>query len=351
MERVERLADRLVAAGEELGLQVAAYLHGKLVVDVQRGVAPDALIHSFSTGKGVASTVLHVLAERGVLDYDAAIADYWPEFGKPRATVRHLLTHSVGVPYMPAGVTVEEACDWDRICARIADLEPVWEPGTKMGYHGWTYGWIAGEVVRRATGRTISQVLREDVAGPLGVADELFFGVPEAALGRVVPLVEVDLRSKLDAFMPPDAPFWKVCPPALAPSAELANRADVLTADMPAVGTMSARAVARMYAALLGEVDGVRLISPERLAQVSGVALETTDQVFGNQATVGLGYFLGLEDLGGTPACFGMSGSGGSTAGADAATGFAWAFTHNRVGFMGTVAEAFVKEIRADLGL
>ncbi|MEU0487187.1 serine hydrolase domain-containing protein, partial [Streptosporangium sp. NPDC006013] len=140
-KRVQEAADRLVESGTERGLQVAVYRHGELVVDVVAGVAdpatgrpvtPDTPFYSASTGKGVTSTVVHVLVERGVLGYDTPIVELWPEFGahgKERATVRHALTHSTGVPGVPAGTTPEDLCDWDGMCAAIADAKPWWEPG------------------------------------------------------------------------------------------------------------------------------------------------------------------------------------------------------------------------------
>ena len=133
----------------------------------------------------------HVLAERGLFGYDTPVVELWPEFGahgKHAVTVRHVLTHSAGVPGIPLDTTPEDLCDWDKMCAAIADAELWWEPGTKVGYHAYTFGYIIGEIVRRVTGKPISQVLREDVAGPLGVADELYFGMPESEHGRLARL-------------------------------------------------------------------------------------------------------------------------------------------------------------------
>src|SRR5205814_1522641 len=141
--------------------------------------------------------------------------------------------------------------------------------------------------------RTISQVLREDVAGALGVADELYFGVPESALGRLARLEDAPGSADFLAGMPDDPPFLQRGPRATFPPAELGNRADVLLADIPAGGKMSARALARMYAALLGEVDGVRLLSPERLREASAVAFSGPDQVFGSPTSWALGYAPG----------------------------------------------------------
>jgi CubicO group peptidase (beta-lactamase class C family) len=270
-QQVQEAIDQLVESEAERGLQVAVYRHGHLVVDAVAGVAdpetgrpvmPDTPFFSYSIGKGVASTVVHVLAERGVIDYDTRIIELWPEFGahsKETATVRHALSQSAGVPGLPDGLTVEDLTDWEKMCAIIADSEPWWEPGTKIGYHAVTWGYIVGEIVRRATGKPISQVLREEVAGPLGVEGELFFAVPESEQPRLARLEEAEGNEEMFGELPEDSPIFKLGPDL---TAEHANRADVRGANIPAGGTVTARAVARMYAALLGEVDGVRLISP-----------------------------------------------------------------------------------------
>ncbi len=343
-QQVQEAIDRLVESGAERGLQVAVYRQGHLVVDAvagvadpatERPVASDTPFFSFSIGKGVAATVVHVLAERGVLGYDTPVVELWPEFGahgKETATVRHALSQSVGVPGLPVGLTPEDLCDWEKMCAIIADAEPWWEPGSRIGYHALTFGYIVGEIVRRATGKPISQVLREEVASPLGVADELFFGVPESELGRLVRLEEAEGNQGMFADIPEDSPMFNLGPPE-ATTAAYGNRADVLAADVPAYGTVTARAVARMYAALLGEVDGVRLISPERLREVSAVAMSGVDQIMGFPTSWGLGYSIGqfLSDAHETRHVFGIGGVGGSYAYADTATGTTFALTKNRL--------------------
>jgi CubicO group peptidase (beta-lactamase class C family) len=338
----EEAIDELVASGTERGLQVAVYRHGEPVVDAVAGVAdpatgrpvtPDTPFFCYSIGKGVASTVVHVLAERGVLDYDARIAELWPEFGahgKGRVTVRHALSQSAGVPGLPPGLTVEDLCDWDEMCAIVADAEPWWEPGTKIGYHALTWGYIVGEIIRRATGKPISQVLREEVAGPLGVADELFFAVPASEQGRMARLEDAASNEDMFGELPEDSPILRLGPDV---TAEHANRADVRSADIPAGGTVTARAVARVYAALLGEVDGVRLISPQRLRDVSAVAMSGEDQIFGFPTAWGLGYSIGqfLSNAPQTRHVFGVGGIGGSHAYADTETGTTFALTKNRL--------------------
>src|SRR6266536_3971313 len=220
-QQVQQAIDQLIESGVERGLQVAVYHNDKLVVDAVAGIADpatrrsvtsDTPFFSYSIGKGVAATVVHVLAERGVLDYDTPIVELWPEFGahgKERATVRHALTHSVGVPGIPADTTAEDLCDWDLMCARIAGATPWWEPGTQTGYHAYTFGYIVGEIVRRATGKRISQVLREDVAGPLGVAGELYFGMPASELGRLARLEDAEGSAEMLASIPDDSPMFR----------------------------------------------------------------------------------------------------------------------------------------------
>lgn len=360
--RVSAVLEGLVESGEESGLQVAAYLNGELIVDACAGVTdqsdgeslrPDTLIHSFSTGKGFTASLVHVLAERGLIDYDTPIAYYWPEFGahgKERATVRHALTHAVGVPQLPAAITPAELCDWDTMCAIVAGQEPLWEPGSASGYHGWTFGWIIGETVRRITGLAPGEALRTYVAEPLGVSDELFFGLPESELARTAPLVEGNWAAWLEA-LPPTVPFRRLVVPnrSVWTTAELANRREYLLADLPAGGTTTARAAARMYAALLGEVEGVRLISPERLELVAGVAVEGKDRMLLGRYAKGLGYFLGLPEMAGELTAFGHHGSGGSIAFADRERGLAFAFTRTRLvgGAADTAARSLADEVRS----
>jgi len=344
-QQVQQAIHQLVESGAERGLQVAVYRRGERVVDAVAGVADPAtgrrvtsgtVFYNFSIVKGAAATVAHILAERGLFGYDTPVAELWPEFGahgKQAVTVRQVLDHSAGVPGIPLDTTPEDLCDWDKMCAAIADAELWWEPGTKVGYHAYTFGYIVGELVRRTTGKPISQVLREEVAGPLGVADELWFGMPASEHHRLARLEDAPGAEEMAAAMPPDLPMFKAGPPTLFPTAQFGNRTDILEADIPAGGKTSARAIARMYAALLGEVDGVRLLSPERLRAATAVSTSGTDEVFGMPSAWGLGYSIGL--LGSTPqdspTAFGVGGAGGSFAYGDTASGIAFAVTKNRL--------------------
>jgi CubicO group peptidase (beta-lactamase class C family) len=302
-----------------------------------RLVSPDTPFYNFSIVKGAAATIAHVLAERGLFSYDTPLVDVWPEFGahgKQAVTVRHVLNHSAGVPGIPLDTTPEDLCDWDKMCAAIADQELWWEPGTRVGYHAYTFGYMVGKIVRRTTGKPISQVLRETVSEPLGVAEELYFGMSASEHHRLARLEDAPRSQPPMAAMPPDLPMFKAGPMTLMPTAQLGNRPDILAADIPAGGKTSARAIARMYAALLNEVDGIRLISPERLREATAVSISGLDQVFGMPTTWGLGY--GIGRLGSTaeasPTSFGIiGGAGGSFAYADTTTGIAVAVTKNRL--------------------
>ena len=342
--RVQEALDRRVESGVERGVQVAVYHRGQQVVDAVAGVADpttgrpvtsETPFYNFSICKAAASTVVHILVERGLFAYDTPIVDLWPEFGahgKQNVTVRHALNHSAGVPGIPLDTTMEDLCDWDRMCAAIAAEKLWWEPGTQIGYHAYTLGYILGEVVRRATGRRISQVLLEQVSGPLGVGGELYFGMPRSEQHRLARLEDAGAPAEMPQ-LPPDLPMFRAAPPTLFPTAAMGNRPDILAADIPAGGKTSARAIARMYAALLGPVDGVRLLTPERLREATRVSMTGVDQVFGMPTTWALGYSVGVP--GAEPrdpeTAFGIGGVGGSFAYGDTATGIAFALTKNRL--------------------
>ncbi|TCC58226.1 class A beta-lactamase-related serine hydrolase [Kribbella pittospori] len=335
-EQVQLRVDEL--AETEIGLQVAAYQSGELVVDAVVGVADpearrpvtaDTLFFSASTGKGASATVANVLVDRGVLAYDAPIADVWPEFaahGKKKATLRHVLTHSIGLPALPSDATSADLADWTKITSYLAAAEPWWEPGTKTAYHSETFGYLVGEIVRRTTGRTISDVLRE-IAAPLGIADEVYFAVPRDQRHRVAKLVEP--AGAEDTFAQLAHMFAEVEPPAVMPRAAHVNTPEYLAAELPARGILTARGIAKLYAALIGKVDGVRLVRPGAIAEITGPALVAKDELLGNPATWALGYPVGR--LGSTaeesPTSFGMPGMGGSVAWADTRSGVAFALT------------------------
>ena len=339
---VQATLDELIDSGAEIGLQVAVLHQGRLVVDAVAGIAdhdtgepvsPDTLFFAASTGKGLASSVVHVLVDRGELGYDDSVADLWPEFGahgKRSVTLADVLVHTAGVPGLWPQVKPADLCDWERVCAFIAAQEPWWMPGTKTGYHALTFGFVVGELVRRATGRTLASVLREEVAAPLEVGDELNFGVPRHLLGRVA-------RAGPEGAEPPrpapGSPLDRAIPAAVQPTAAFANRQDILAADIPSQGTMTARAAARTYAALLGHVDDVKLVSPAHLETIAKPAFSGVDQVMGFETTWALGYSpVRLGSAQPRPgSTFGMVGSNRTVAYADIDSGVAVAVMRNNI--------------------
>jgi CubicO group peptidase (beta-lactamase class C family) len=357
---VQDTIDELVEDGGEQGLQVAAFVDGTVIVDAVAGVAdpgtgrpvePGTVFYNWSIGKGAMATLVHQQVDAGLFGYDTPVAELWPEFakhGKQAITVRQVLDHSAGVPGIPPDSTVDSVCSWETMITALEDAEPWWEPGTKVGYHAYTFGYLAGEVVRRATGRPLAQVLRDDLATPIGHPDEIWFGMPEGARGSLAVLV--DAPSDIDwSTVPQDVPMFRAAPMAVFPNAALGNDPRMIAADIPAGAKVSARALARMYACLLGEVDGVRLISEERLRDASAVSSSGTDQVYGNESAWGLGFGLGHPWDEQAHTVFGMAGAGGSWAGADVERGLALAVTKNVVSFdfdaVTRVAKAVLAEV------
>jgi len=340
-ETVRHFLEQLVAGGEEVGLQVAVYQHGRLVIDAWAGLADtatsrkvdgDTLFTVFSTTKGILYAAVHLLAERGSLSYEDPVARYWPDFAarsKAGITIGQVLDHSAGVPQMPEGTTVKDLCDWDRMCAAIADLPPLWEPGSKTGYHVYIIGWILGEVLRRIDGRPVSRFVQEEICSPPGLQN-LFLGIPDGVESRVAALV--------DAPPPDPAPagplplLEKAIPPHLPAAAVLFNLPEVRRACIPAAGgIMNARDLARFYASMVATgVDGTRLLPAERMALVARERRRDVDQVLGLEIRKGLGYFLpgpNAESIIDSPGAFGHPGAGGSVGYADPVHGLAVGFT------------------------
>lgn len=367
-ERVQAIIDELTVSGAERGLQVAAYHDGELVVDAWAGVADpatgrpvdgDTLFTVFSVTKGIVATAAHILADRGRLDYDAPIARSWPEFGahgKDSVTVRQALCHTAGVPQMPEGVTPEDICDWDRMCAAIAAEAPLWPPGTRTGYHAYTWGWIVGEVMRRADGRPVARIIQDEICAPLGI-DSLFLGISDAAEPRVAPLEDGGWLAMQHA-LPPDALLLRAIPLPVTPSAAVHNRPDVRRAVIPAGGgIMNARAIARHYAALAGDgPGGVRLLSPERVRLATALQTDEVDLALGTPVRKGLGYFLGgpQSAMGNRISAFGHPGVGGAIGFADPEHRFAFGLAKNRLTVSAPgedVAGRLARAIRESLGI
>ena len=356
--RIQPLLDSLVATGAERGLQIAAYHRGQLVLDAcagetdarsHRPVTADTLFPVFSTGKGITSTLVHIFAQRGQLDYETPIAHYWPEFaanGKSTITIRHALSHGSGLPYIPAEIRTGAQLDnWQTMCAALARQAPAWPAGERIEYHAITFGWILGEVLCRIAGRPFPQILADEICRPLGLTS-LFIGLPEAAADRVATLDVPATPPPADPGKPEAIPHW------LWPLEAWMNRPDTRRACIPASnGVASARDLARHYAALIpGGVDGVELVPPARITLATQLQRPTGPLPAANR--VGLGYMLGGEsdDMGRRDTAFGHGGYGGSAAFADPERHLAVGLTRNRFSAPDT-GKQLIAAVREALGV
>ena len=338
----------------DVGAATSAYVGGRKVVDLWGGsfeaartthYTQDTLQLVFSTTKGVAAICLAMCVDRGLLDYDATVATYWPEFaaaGKAAVTVAELISHRAGLATIDATLTMQECLAWDPIVEALAAQTPLWEPGSGHGYHALTYGWLAGELVRRVDGRPIGQFVAEELSKPLGL--ELWIGLPESEEHRVSPMIASpppppELLPMIEAMMGPatlggralslngafgelgvgDSPF---------------NRRDVHAACIPAAnGITNAASLARLFAAAIGEVDGhERLIAPSTLERARTTVTSGADKCLMVETTFGMGFmtagaFTPMLGAG----SFGHAGAGGSLAFGNEAAGVGFAYVMNQM--------------------
>ena len=335
-------------AGREVGASFAATLGGRAVVDLWGGHADaartrpwqrDTIVNVFSTTKAMTALCAHILVDRGLLDLDAPVARYWPEFaaaGKETIPVRMLLSHTAGLAAIRQKLALEVLYDWDRYTAAIAAEAPWWEPGTANGYHAVTFGHLVGEVIRRISGRSVGQVLRDEVTGPLGA--DFHIGLPASEDQRCAEMVRPSAAESSAAGLAepaPDSLRAKVLGnPVLRP--EVANTAAWRRAEIPAAnGQGNARSVARVLSALAcgGSVDGVRLLGAESIARAIETQAWARDLVLGFKIKWGLGFMLVSEQLplSPNPRAFGHGGWGGSLGFADLDAGVSWAYVMNKM--------------------
>jgi CubicO group peptidase (beta-lactamase class C family) len=341
------------------GAAVCVYHRGECVVDLWGGVRDEAgtpwaretMSPSFSTTKGVAATALHVLVDRGMLDYEDRVARHWPEFGqagKEAITVRQVLAHQSGLYHIRQMIDhADRMLDWEHMIGAIERARPIHPPGAKTGYHGLTFGFLIGEIIRRVAGAPFSRVVQREIAEPLGL-DGLYIGAPEVALTRAADLIWPRPR-----FGGPRLPGGRSGPIGRAIMAgaaayerllravgidfELTSILDglaprgissfdfsaneTLRATIPAAnGLFTARSLARMYAALAGggELDGVRLLSRATLQRATQIQGRTGGlRVIPFDMRWRLGYHAVPTTLGIPRYAFGHFGFGGSGGWAD----------------------------------
>ena len=364
----ERVAEAFEANFDkkgEIGASVCLTLGGETVVDLWGGVADqktkvpwtrDTVSIVFSCTKGATAICAHVLASRGKLDIDAPVAGLWPEFaqhGKERVTTRMMLDHSSAVPAVRAKVKEDGPYDWDYMTGRLADEVPFWEPGTRNGYHGFTFGWTVGEMVRRASGKSLGTFFREEIAEPLGL--DFWIGLPKEIEPRVAPILP-HVYKAADAVTPfmRDLATNKESIPALFyfnngawRSGGANSRAGHAAEIGAANGITNARGLAGLYAPLAN--GGGKLVDAKTLARMGEVSMATHDDATLRIPTrFALGFMKSMDNrkrsmaatlwgedcdsviLG--SAAFGHVGAGGSLGFADPAAGLSFGYTMNRMG-------------------
>ena len=359
------------------GAAVTVYRHGHRVVDLWAGTkdvdgtAPweqDTAQIVRSATKGVAAAVLLLLAQRGELDLDAPVGEYWPEYktaGKERTLVWHLLAHRAGVPVLDRPLTPAQAADPVLSAAAVAAQAPAWEPGTDHGYHAQTYSWLTGELVRRVTGRSIGEWIAEEIAAPVGA--DLWVGLPASSAKRVGRVAQLEAtpatdpgalrtrpkRSVSEAYANPDS-LTRRAFGAITPMPD-ENDPAYRAAELPASnGIATADGLARFYASLIGELDGgTRLFTPTTAQLARTERSSGPDRVLVITTRFGLGYMLhGSASPLLSNGSFGHPGRGGALGFADPESGIAFGYVTN--GFRKSVtadprAQALVRAVRTSL--
>jgi len=360
-KRVARVFERLLP--EEVGgAALCVYHRGEKVVDCWGGTRDvagkpwqeDTLSLSYSTSKGVASTLMHMCVDRGLIDYDDPVREYWPEFahgGKAEITLRHVMCHEAGLYQIRRMVDhAERMLDWDYMVEALGDATPCHAPGRAHGYHGFTYGWLVGELIQRVTGKPFSELLASEIAQPLGL-DGLFIGLPGAQMHRRAQIIPSALTGADGSAMIAVRRWVRGINRVLRLVGQPINLAELGEALMPegiesidfnseaflsvpvpaANGMFTARSLARMYAALAsdGELDGVRLLGRDTLWRATEVQNRGIGRVIPLPMHWRLGYHR-VATLGpAVPNGFGHYGFGGSGAFADPDRDLAVALTLN----------------------
>lgn len=297
-----------LASGEDVGASFCATLEGETVADLWGGWADEArtrpwerdtIVNVYSTTKTMTALTALLLADRGVLDFDAPVARYWPEFaanGKERIKVRHVMSHAAGLSGWKEPIRREDIYDWDKVTALLAAQAPFWEPGTACGYHAITQGFLVGEVVRRITGRSLGTVFREEIAEPLGA--DFHIGLPESEDGRVADLIPPPAGASIEDTAASELAKNMATNPGINPL-DTRTRA-WRAAEIPAAGGHgNARSIAEVHALLAngGVAKGKRLMSEAGCRKALELQIEGTDLALGVPARYGMGFGLPSEFL------------------------------------------------------
>ena len=324
------------------GAAFAVYRHGEPLVSLWGGErAPgvewteDTLVNVWSTTKGLTAISVAMLVDRGLLDYAAPVSRYWPEFGqqgKEAITVSQLLSHQGGLPGWTETTSIEDLFDWDVVTRRLSRQSPMWPPGTKNAYHAMTFGFLAGELIRRVTGRDVGAFMSEEIAVPLGA--DIFVGLPASMDDQVAPLIGQPPGTGPDlSSLPPEAvaAFSNPVISAVTPNSPAWRRAEIPAAN----GQCSAKGLATVYAALAnkGAIGDHRLMSAETVDRLRQVQTDRVDLALGLALGWGNGVMLNIPGwFGPSVTAFGHFGYGGSFACADPENGVSMSYVMNQMG-------------------
>ena len=328
----------------EVGAALCVYRRGEKVIDLWGGSAnaertrpwtADTLINVWSTTKTAAAVAVARCVDRGLIAYDQPVAEVWPAFaaaGKGGITIAEVMSHQAGLPGFVETTTLDDFYDWDRVTARLAAQAPVFEPGTLNSYHAATYGFLAGEIVRRASDKTLGTLLRDEVTGPLGA--DLLVGLPPSEEDRVAQLLPADHPVEVPLETRPLPVRLGLSNPEQDPAR--VNTRAWRAAELPALnGQASARGVARLCAALAegGTLDGVHVLSSSTLAAMTAIVADREDLLLGFNPQWGMGVAHNLIGIyGPNPRTFGHSGWGGSFGCADPDARVAIGYVLNHMG-------------------
>jgi len=339
-----RLAFEQNFSREEVGASIVVIREGRTLVDLWAGYADrartmpwrrESLVNVWSTTKGIASLCCAMLVDRGELDYDEAVAHYWPEFGahgKRNVTVAMLLSHQAGLSGLREPVDWLDFCDGERINELLLAQEPLFEPGSASGYHATTFGPLVDGLFRRVAGRSIGSFLDDEVAGPL--AADFFIGLPESEEHRVAEMIGYDTGAMSIKFVN-DVQRLALGNPKADP--EISNLRAWRAAEIPSVnGQATAAGIAKIYGALAngGELDGTRLLSPDTLVKATALRHEGVDRVFMLPFGWGAGFIRNVHKVlyGPNPHAFGHTGYGGSYGFADPERRIGVGYVMNKMG-------------------
>ncbi len=335
----ERFRDNL-ETGRDVGASIALYVDGVLEVDLWGGhcdaarLRPwhaDTLVNVWSTTKGVVAACFAIAHERGLCSYEDRVADHWPQFaaaGKGAITIAELLSHQAGLSAFSEAVRVEDFAEGAMLAERLASQAPLWEPGTRSGYHAITVGFLASELFRRIEGRSIAGFVGAELA-----EFDLHIGIDEQNAARVADILPSGLAPQGDAPELDEIQLATLGNPALVP--EDANRDIWRSAEIPSAnGFAHARGLAALYSSLLTGRPGARFaLSSESLAAATKIRRAGPDAVLGLDANWASGFLRNSHGIYGPgAAAFGHSGWGGSFAFADPERGLAMAYTMNAMG-------------------